>query len=263
VTQGQPGRGYGTARAPARELEDARRKRYRLPRLLVDLTRLPVGVLAAAATLVAAIVAGCTVTLATWINVRAARKLAHETARRDFRLTIMRPCFDYLDRRIVQYREAIEMGPAVVAGIEKAIPLAPDERAKEVTALGQRVQEFATRLAQSKGINQSPALLAVVVSNRRVVDAFSEWLTKDRAFFEALVAAGGVTAVPEALTELRQRASDAFKMAVTFRIIAEDALFGRYSWLRRLSDLVISKSRRALCKLKVNRNGKQAAAAET
>jgi hypothetical protein len=212
----------------------------------VDLTHLPPSTIAATATLLAAIIAGMTVCLSTWINTRSASRVARDAARREFRLSAIKPYLDSLDGRIALYREIIEKVTVTAAALKKIPTLTRLElevAKPELDALAQQWPPIAERLALYRDIlSSNTGLLAFVASDRRVVDAFYEWLEPNRLFLELLVS-GGITGTPETLRALEAHVSKALSTASALRLSIEGFLFGRRSWLSRLAYYLWSRSR--------------------
>src|SRR5688500_7318728 len=81
------------------------------------------GQLAVFATLLAAIVTATGASTAALINALAARRLAYNSARRDYRLTSITPYLQFLDTRIAFYHELMDEGAELSARLTKVVAL--------------------------------------------------------------------------------------------------------------------------------------------
>jgi hypothetical protein len=79
--------------------------------------------IAAGATCLAAIVAAVGSFVVAAVNTWSARKLARETARREFRLTVARPYLEFVDRLLNLHRDFVAAGPGTAASVSKAAAL--------------------------------------------------------------------------------------------------------------------------------------------
>lgn len=238
----------------------------RLVRLVnVDLTDLPASVIVAGATLLAAIIAGMTVGVSTWTNIRSASRLARDAARREFHLNAVKPYLESINRHIGLYHELIAALPTAVVWLEKIPGLTPSEleAAKpELDAFMQRWRAMSPTLTEHmEMLSSNTGLLAFVVSDRKVMDTFVEWLEKYRSFWEVFVS-GGITATPTTLETLaapttlktlEARVPEALSAAIKLRLAIEEFIFGRRGWLRRGAYYAWSQSRAAWRKWKGTR----------
>jgi hypothetical protein len=221
--------------------------------------------LAALATSFAAIVAVIGTLFVAIVNSRSARRIARDTARREFRLSAVRPYLVFLDRRIAQYGEIRAVGPSLAAALGNVATLGdkaaegdkPTPQLQEAVRRLEEVKSALNRiksgLSESKAVYNDAGLFAFIVSDQRVFDRVQEWLKKDRAVLDVIVASGVITAVPEALQRLGECASETFKEGVKLRIAVEEFMFENRGWLRRGSYFIWSRSRARLKKLMSNR----------
>jgi hypothetical protein len=230
-----------------------------------------VGLLAVAATCFAAILAVVGALVVAVVNSRSARRVARETAQREFRLNGVRPYLDFLDRRISLYDDMARVGPDLSSALQKLVALltSEHERAMQEPQTERRLEpprdlqesmqllnEIQTKLGELRTIFRDTGLFAFILSDQKVLYKTHQWLDTDRAFLEVVVASGGITTAPEQLRKIKECASAAFKRAVELRMAIEEFIFGNRGWLRRGSYLMWAKSRAAWEKLISNRESK-------
>src|SRR5882672_6285662 len=91
----------------------------------IDLSELNAGqivaLLAVAATCFTAVLAVVGSLIVSVVNSRSARRLARETARREFQINGVKPYLDLLDRRISLYDDLTTVGPELVSALHKLI----------------------------------------------------------------------------------------------------------------------------------------------
>jgi hypothetical protein len=221
-------------------------------RMAIDLSRWSAVEIAAAATCLAATVAAVGSFVVAAVNAWSARRLARETARREFRLTVARPYLEFVDRLIGLHREVLFLPSATVASLRKAASLLSssdqDKGKEEIRAASLRLDEMISRLSEMQEVHRSTGLFAFVLSDQRVLDAYMDWLDKHQAVLEVFVA-GKFNASPEQLRKVDQAASKAFNGAVKLRITVEGFIFGNHGWLSRGCYFIWSKARRAVRKV--------------
>jgi len=196
----------------------------------IDLSELNAGqivaLLAVAATCFTAVLAVVGSLIVSVVNSRSARRLARETARREFQINGVKPYLDLLDRRISLYDDLTTVGPELVSALHKLIesltlrqrimretPDASQEPVKlphELEKAQRVLQEIQLKAEELKTVFRSTGLYAFILSDQRVLYRTHTWLRAETAFLEIVTAAGGITAAPEQLTKLRGRASKAF-----------------------------------------------------
>jgi hypothetical protein len=164
------------------------------------------------------------------MNAQSALRVARETARREYRQNSVRPCLEFLDRRILLYEELISAGPRLVSALENFVSLrtAELEQARGETQRTQesreppadlqealrRLRQIPLELGEFARMFRDTGLVAFLVSDHEVVHKTHRWIDADRAFFEVVVASRGITAAPKQLKLLRECAEEAFKRAV-------------------------------------------------
>lgn len=219
-----------------------------------------VGVLAVAATCFTAILAVVGALFVSFVNSRSARRLAREAAKREFQLNVVKPHLDSLDQRILLYDELINVGPALASALDKLVtmltarnrstqddpqqPLGPLQVPSDLERAQQRLSQVQLMLGEARTVFRT-GLFSFILSDHRISYKTHEWLSADGAFWDAAIIAGGITAAPEQLSTLRQRASKALSAAVELRIAIEDHIFGNRGWLRRGIYFIWAKSRTA------------------
>jgi len=241
----------------------------------IDVSRLNagqmIGLLAVAATCFAAILAVVGALVVAVVNSRSARRVARETAKREFRLRVVLPYLNFLDRRISLYDDMARVGPGLSSALEKLVALLTSERERamqepqterrlepprDLQQSMQLLNEIQTKLGELRTAFSDTGFFAFVLSDEKVLYKTRHWLDTDSAFWEVVLASGGITAAPEQLRKIKERASEAFKRAVELRIAIEEFIFGNRGWLRRGSYLMWAKSRAAWKKLISNRESK-------
>jgi hypothetical protein len=202
----------------------------------IDVSRWSPGVIAAVATCAAATVAAVTAFVVAVINSWSARRLAREAARRTYRLTVIGPYFEFLDRRIAMLTEILEVGPILSASLRKVAELLRTskkvEADQEVDAIALRLDELVSGCMKDRAIH-SPALYAFLISDRYILDSFHPFIEANTEFFSLFVSAGGFKNTPEQLEKLREAGDEALKAAVILRLAIEGSIFGTRGWLRR------------------------------
>jgi len=177
----------------------------------------------------------------------------------------VKPYLDFLDRRISLYDDLIAVGPSLASALDKLVPSLTSVRERAIQEPQdtqgrleppqdlqkslQLLNEIRPQLGQLRIVFRDTGLFAFILSDQRVLYKTHNWLDKDRAFFEVVVASGGITAAPEQLRKLKECASEAFKRAVELRMAIEEFIFGNRGWMRRGSYFMWAKSRAAWRKL--------------
>jgi hypothetical protein len=209
--------------------------------------------IAGAAAILAATVAAVASFVAAAVNAWSARRLARETARREFRLNIATPYLDLLDRFLILHRDLCELGTiiATTASTMRALLASSQHDAlrRAQAALQLQTESLSFRLTEFRDAHRNTGLILLVLSDQNVVDAFLGWTAKNTAVLQALLA-GGLTITPEQQQALDSAASDAFKQAVQFRTALEAFIFGDRGLLRRGSYYVWSKARAAMRRIR-------------
>jgi hypothetical protein len=224
-----------------------------------EISQWSAGEIAALAAAVAALASFVVAAVNTW----SARRLAMETARREFRLAGAREYLEFVDRLIAVHRAFLDAGPGMVASLTKAADLLTagdhEKGTQEMQALLLRLSNMASNLAALRDTHKSTGLFAFFLSDRRVRDKYHEWLTSHGEVVRAFVAAGGPTVAPEHLRKLEESASVAFTAAVRLRMAIEEFIFGNRGWLRRGCYYLWSSARTTLRTMRsVPPNGKSA-----
>jgi hypothetical protein len=205
--------------------------------------------IAAGATCLAAIVAGVASFVVAVVNIWSARRIARETARREFRLSGVREYLDFLDQRIVFYHEMRNAGPRLaekLAAVPEPFLTSGLDVAIRGLAMSQGLDEIASRVGAAQPFYLKPGVVAAALSDQKVQDALFKAIAKDRAFQETFVASGGVANATENQRRLGECASQAFFAVVKSRLAIEEFVFGHRGWLRRGCYFMWSLLRKAL-----------------
>ena len=245
-------------------------------RMTIDLSQLnatQIGLLAVAATCFAAILAAVGALVVAIVNSQSVRRVARETARREFRLNGVKPYLDFLDRRLSLYDDLIGVGPDLVSALNKLVASLtstreraihepqkeqkPQETPQDLQRSLKRLQEIQLNLGELATVFRDTGLFAFILSDHKVLYKTHKWLEKDRAFFDIVLASGGITAAPEQLRKLKESAREALNRAVYLRIAIEEVIFGNRSWLARGSYFMLMHSRARWRKLISHRRSKK------
>jgi hypothetical protein len=194
----------------------------------LDLSRWSPGVITAAATCLAAIVAAVASSIVAGVNAWSARRLAREAARREFLLSDVREYLEVLDQRIAFYHEMRNAWPRLAEKLANVPPVSIPglDVVMRGMAMSQVLDEIAARTETPKTVYLKTGIVAAALSDQKVHDALFKAIAKDRAFQEAFVASAGVTNAAEIQRTLGEYASQAFFALVESRMTIEKFVFG-------------------------------------
>jgi hypothetical protein len=215
--------------------------------VLLDLSTLPPGRLAlltTAASLLAAVTAGVFGLVTALVNGYSARKLARESAEREFRLATIRPFLDWMDARVRLFDEAMNLAQRTVTSLQTAHDLvAAGKGADGVARLTEArvyIDSYVERLTAYTDIFR-PSWKAFVISDPFVNSRTMDFLTADHLFFEALIGTKLHLPTADQMQELKRLSTVATNKIVFLRLTLESFLFTPRPFPFRLRFFIWSK----------------------
>jgi hypothetical protein len=182
-------------------------------------------ILAAVATVLAALVAAFTLFATAVVNARTARVVERDKFRRQIMLENVRPFLVRLDKNLVVYRQFIDAGPVLSKEL-RAMAKEPPEKMKErAEAAAEGLGELIVQVLGTRELWESTTGASVIFRDQRLLDVSYEWAKATNEFLQLVKRnEHGLTAHPERLDEMSKLARNMMWKATDLRIALEETV---------------------------------------